>query len=197
VWPPFLVARLPSRCGSGSGSCFGFFSSVMFLIGHCFGPRGDHHLAFAPICHAPQRFSNRDKGKPTFSRSVSLLTPHCPSDHIQTVVQRLPLGAPDFCALLSTVPRLTLKSLVCRSILLMTSPDRCLPLRTFDREFFDSGSDQVWSSRRCGYETPPREAVLGEGKGYEGLRITPVGWGNRITIGEESLASCQRFRERK
>ena len=63
MWPPFLVARLPSRCGSGSGSCFGFFSSAMFLMGHYFDPRGDHHLAFAPIRHTPPKVLQPGQGK--------------------------------------------------------------------------------------------------------------------------------------
>ena len=79
----------------------------MFLMGHYFDPRGDHHLAFAPIRHPPQRSSNRDKGKPTSKRSVSLLTPHCPSDHIQAVVQCPLLSLMKSYAIASVAPPVT------------------------------------------------------------------------------------------
>ena len=57
------------------------------------------------VSKAIRMFPGRQKrqGRPFLGRAC-LLTPHCPSAHIQAVVQRLPLGAPDFCAQLSIVP---------------------------------------------------------------------------------------------
>jgi hypothetical protein len=72
--PPLLIFRL-ACCGTGFNSCSVFFSSAIVSIPHSVGA----NQAWSP-----------GKRKTDLKRSVSLLAPRHPSDHLQVAVQRLP-----------------------------------------------------------------------------------------------------------
>jgi hypothetical protein len=72
--PPLLIFRL-ACCGTGFNSCSVFFSSAIVSIPHSVGA----NQAWSP-----------GKRKTDLKRSVSLLAPRHPSDHLQVTVQRLP-----------------------------------------------------------------------------------------------------------
>jgi hypothetical protein len=97
VWPPFSVAGLPSRCDSGFGFRFAFFSSVMFRLASISHPG-------VPTVTRPQGSSTELRTNRPLSRSASLLTSRRSSNHMKVAVKRLPSTVPGCHALFVAAP---------------------------------------------------------------------------------------------